>query len=142
MLQSYRNELIVTSACQIIAHSITLPEIELKAKASVPHWRSIIDFAMKSTAEPVQISAADALASVSRLTDISSQVERYVISFSTWVSWADRYDQFLRLSGRPSLDRLRYSRAYVACWEFWTICHTQVVCSPLSTSSSNLSTVL
>ncbi|KAI0699071.1 TBCD protein [Cytidiella melzeri] len=74
-IQSIRNELLTSAACQLIAHSISLPEIELQTRSAVPHWRSIIDFALKSTSIYVQEAAADAMAAVSRLTDCSVQAK-------------------------------------------------------------------
>ena len=45
---------------------------------SVPDWRSIVDFALKSPNSTVQEAAADAMASVSKLVECSSDVNRYV----------------------------------------------------------------
>lgn len=75
-MQSMRNELITSAACRLIASSISISEIELGARSSVPHWRSIVDFALKSASVPVQEAAAEAMAAVSVLTDCSPQVER------------------------------------------------------------------
>ncbi|KAI0086506.1 ARM repeat-containing protein [Irpex rosettiformis] len=77
-IQSIRNELITSAACHLIASSITLPEIEQPTRSSVPHWRSIIDFALKSAVVLVQESAADAMAAVSVLMDCNAQVERFI----------------------------------------------------------------
>ena len=71
-----RNELITSAACHLIAASITLPEIELQTSSSVPHWRSTIDFAMRSVNVPVQESAADAMAAVSVLVDCGVEVSK------------------------------------------------------------------
>jgi tubulin-specific chaperone D len=76
LIQSTRNELITSAACQLIAHSISLPEIELQTRAAVPHWREIIEFALKSPTVAVQESAANAMTAVSKLTDCNMQMER------------------------------------------------------------------
>ncbi len=76
MVQSRRHELITASACTLIAHSISLPEIETSSENSGPQWRDIIDFALKSTSSVVQEAAADAMGTVSKLANCSADVQR------------------------------------------------------------------
>ncbi|KAA1469978.1 TBCD protein [Dentipellis sp. KUC8613] len=71
MIQSPRNELVTAAACNLIASSISLPEIQLVARSSVPHWRKIIDIGLKHRNPKVQDAAANAMAEVSKLVDCS-----------------------------------------------------------------------
>ena len=78
MIRSPRNELVTAAACQLIANSITLKEIQLEGQSSVPYWRTIIDLGLKHRKSTVQLAAASALAEVSKLVDCSAVVQRYV----------------------------------------------------------------
>jgi hypothetical protein len=76
ILQSSRNELVASAACQLIANSISLAEIQLDQNSSVPHWRKIVNDGLKHRAPSVQEAAAEAMAAVSKLTDCSLIVKR------------------------------------------------------------------
>jgi hypothetical protein len=78
VIRSPRNELVIAAACQLIASSITLKEILLEGRSSVPHWRTILDLGIKHRKSTVQEAAATALAAVSKLVDCSAVVQRYV----------------------------------------------------------------
>ncbi|KAF9013516.1 TBCD protein [Cyathus striatus] len=64
-----RNELVTSAACRLIESTITLTDIKLEAKSSVPNWRKVVDYGLKHRSSPVQESAARALGAISRLTD-------------------------------------------------------------------------
>ncbi|KAF8194167.1 TBCD protein, partial [Pholiota molesta] len=68
-LTTTRNELIVSAACRLIANSITVTEVNLGEKSSVPGWRKIVDIGLKHRVTGVQENAADAMASMTHLTD-------------------------------------------------------------------------
>jgi len=76
VIQAPRNELVAAAACQLIASSISIIEIQLDHKASVPHWRKIVDVGLRHRSRLVQEAAAQAMATVSKLVDCSSVVER------------------------------------------------------------------
>jgi hypothetical protein len=78
VIRSPRNDLVTTAACQLIASSVTLKEISLEGQSSVPHWRTIIDQALKHRKSTVQEAASSALAGVSKLVDCSAVIQRYV----------------------------------------------------------------
>ncbi|PPQ80979.1 hypothetical protein CVT25_015132 [Psilocybe cyanescens] len=46
-LTTTRNELIASAACRLIANSITVTEINLGARSSVPGWKKIVDNGLK-----------------------------------------------------------------------------------------------
>ncbi|ETW81590.1 hypothetical protein HETIRDRAFT_383952 [Heterobasidion irregulare TC 32-1] len=71
MIQSPRHELVTAAACRLIATSISLSEIQLEQRSSVPHWRKIIDTGLKHRNSDVQEAAAEALGEVSKLVDCS-----------------------------------------------------------------------
>ena len=73
---SHRNELITAVACQFIAHCVSQSEVQSQSSSTTPHWRGIVDFALRSSSVIVQESAAEAMAAVSRLVDCNTQVER------------------------------------------------------------------
>lgn len=75
-LTTTRNELIVSAACRLIAHSITVTEINLGEKSSVPGWRKIVDIGLKHRVPGVQENAADAMASMTHLTDCTEGITR------------------------------------------------------------------
>lgn len=75
-LTTTRNELVAAAACRLIANSITLTEINLADRSSVPNWRKIIDIGLKHRSTIVQEAAASAMAAASNLTDISADVTR------------------------------------------------------------------
>jgi hypothetical protein len=76
IVQSPRNELVASAACLLIASSISIAEIQLEARSSVPHWRKIIDASLKHHATDVQEAAATAMGEVSKLVDCASVVQR------------------------------------------------------------------
>ena len=76
MIQSPRHELVTAAACRLIASSISLSEIQLEQRSSVPHWRKIIDIGLKHRDSDVQEAAAEALGEVSKLVDCSPVVDR------------------------------------------------------------------
>lgn len=78
VIVSPRNDLVLTASCHLIAASISIVEIKLGQKSSVPHWRKVIDFGLKHRTSVVQEAAATTLKAVSRLVDCSDIVERYV----------------------------------------------------------------
>ncbi|KAH9942878.1 ARM repeat-containing protein [Amylocystis lapponica] len=80
-VQSSRHELVTAAACHLIASSITVAETQA-AQSSVPHWRAIVDFGLKSRTTAVQEAAAAALAAVSKLVDCSAIVQRLIREFS------------------------------------------------------------
>lgn len=71
-----RHELVTLAACSLISNTITLSEIELGTKSSVPHWRGIVDYGIKHRSSQVQEVAATALGATSRLADSAQDVER------------------------------------------------------------------
>ena len=75
-LTTTRNELIVSAACRLIATSITVTEISLGEKSSVPRWRKIVDIGLKHLVTGVQENAAAAMASMTYLTDCSADITR------------------------------------------------------------------
>ncbi|KAL1728580.1 armadillo-type protein [Schizophyllum commune] len=68
-LTAHRNELITAEACRLIATTLTLPEVELKDKGAVPHWRKVVEGGLCHRSATVQDEAAAAMASLSRLVD-------------------------------------------------------------------------
>ncbi|KAL1667009.1 armadillo-type protein [Schizophyllum commune] len=68
-LTAHRNELITAEACRLIATTLTLPEVELKDKGAVPHWRKVVEGGLCHRAATVQDEAAAAMASLSGLVD-------------------------------------------------------------------------
>ncbi|KAJ7288359.1 TBCD protein [Mycena rebaudengoi] len=78
VLLGARNELITAAACGLLAHSITLREIELKDKSTVPNWRKVLDFGLKHRNAGVQEAAAAAMGAVSRLVDCQAVVTRLI----------------------------------------------------------------
>ena len=71
-----RHELVTLAACSLISNTVTLSEIALGAKSSVPHWRGIVDYGIKHRSIQVQEVAAIALGATSRLVDSSQDIER------------------------------------------------------------------
>jgi len=68
-----RNGLVFAATCDLIASSLTREEIEV---SSVPGWRNIVDQALRHRSSSVQEAAAAAMATISSLTDCSSEVHR------------------------------------------------------------------
>jgi len=68
--------LVTAAACQLIANSISMTDIQLDHKATVPHWRKIVDVGLRHRSRSVQEAAAQAMATVSKFVDCSSVVER------------------------------------------------------------------
>ncbi|KAG2361705.1 TBCD protein [Suillus spraguei] len=66
-----RNGLVLAAACDLIASSLTLQEVELQEKSSVPHWKRIVDQGLRHKSSSVQQAAASAMATTSSLTDCS-----------------------------------------------------------------------
>ncbi|KAF8955289.1 TBCD protein [Flammula alnicola] len=77
-LTTTRSELIASAACRLIANSITVTEIKLGGRSSVPGWRNIVDIGLKHRMASVQETAADAMAAMSNLTDCSADVTRLI----------------------------------------------------------------
>lgn len=71
-----RNGLILAAACDLIASSLTLQEVELQEKTSVPHWKRIVDQGLRHRTSSVQQAAASAMAATSSLIDCSLDVHR------------------------------------------------------------------
>ncbi|KAG1751240.1 TBCD protein [Suillus lakei] len=66
-----RNDLVLAAACDLIASSLTLQEVELQEKSSVPHWKRIVDQGLRHRSPSVQQAAAAAMATTSSLIDCS-----------------------------------------------------------------------
>lgn len=77
-----RNGIVTTAACQLIGNAITLTEIELEERCSVPYWRKIIDHGLRFRLETVQEAAATAYATISKREDLSDDVKKWVSSYS------------------------------------------------------------
>jgi len=75
-LTTTRNDILTSAACRLLARSLTIAEIELKERSSVPNWRTIVDVGLKHRNSNVQEAAAEAMAEISRLTDCSTNVQR------------------------------------------------------------------
>lgn len=75
MVLSPRHEAITAAACDLIARSISLPEIQLHT--TVAPWRKIVDFGLRSRSTIVQEATANALMAVSKLVDCSPVVNRW-----------------------------------------------------------------
>ncbi|KDR82781.1 hypothetical protein GALMADRAFT_220773 [Galerina marginata CBS 339.88] len=73
-LTTTRNELIASAACLLIANSITVTEINLGTRSSVPGWRKMVDIGLKHRMTPVQEAAAEAMSTISNLTDCTSDL--------------------------------------------------------------------
>ncbi|KAF9454706.1 ARM repeat-containing protein [Macrolepiota fuliginosa MF-IS2] len=73
-----RSSIVTTAACQLIGNAITLSEIELKERSSVPQWRKIIDHGLRFRLETVQEAAATAYATISKREDLSDDVEKLI----------------------------------------------------------------
>ncbi|KAG1906602.1 tubulin folding cofactor D C terminal-domain-containing protein [Suillus fuscotomentosus] len=71
VVMSPRNGLVLAAACDLIASSLTLQEVELQEKSSVPHWKRIIDQGLRHRSSSVQQAAAAAIAATSSLIDCS-----------------------------------------------------------------------
>jgi len=76
VIEAPRNELVTAAACQLIARSISMDDIQLEQRATAPHWRKIVDVGLRHRSRLVQVAAADAMAAISTLVDCSSVVER------------------------------------------------------------------
>jgi hypothetical protein len=74
VVKSPRHELVTAAACRLIARAISLVEIE--SENVTPVWRQILDYGLRHRNEMVQESASMAMASLSRLSDCSSMVQR------------------------------------------------------------------
>ncbi|KAG1885037.1 TBCD protein [Suillus subluteus] len=66
-----RNGLVLGAACDLIASSLTLQEVELQEKSSVPHWKRVVDQGLRHRSSSVQQAAAAAMATRSSLIDCS-----------------------------------------------------------------------
>lgn len=75
MVQAPRHELVAAAACLLISTSITPSQIDPE-QTSVPHWRSLLDFALQSKNDAVQEAAAIAMAALSKIVNCSAIVER------------------------------------------------------------------
>ena len=75
-LTAHRNELITAEACRLIATTLTLHEVELKDKGTVPHWRKVVEGGLCHRSATVQDEAAAAMASLSGLVDCEKTVKR------------------------------------------------------------------
>ncbi|KAH8104609.1 TBCD protein [Cristinia sonorae] len=75
---SPRQELITAAACNLIAASVALVDLETHAQDVQPPWRRIVEFGLKSKGVPVQEAAAQAMSAISSLVDCSSAVHRLI----------------------------------------------------------------
>ncbi|KAG1872410.1 tubulin folding cofactor D C terminal-domain-containing protein [Suillus subalutaceus] len=57
-----RNGLVLGAVCDLIASSLTLQEVELQEKSSVPHWKRVVDQGLRHRSSSVQQAAAAAMA--------------------------------------------------------------------------------
>ncbi|KDQ25817.1 hypothetical protein PLEOSDRAFT_31767 [Pleurotus ostreatus PC15] len=80
-----RHELVTLAACSLISNTITLSEIELGTKSSVPHWRGIVDYGIKHRSSQVQEVAATALGATSRLADGAQDISSSDENHETYV---------------------------------------------------------
>lgn len=76
-----RNGLVLAAVCDLIASSLTLQEVELQEKSSVPHWKTIVDQGLRHRTSSVQQAAAAAMATTSSLIDCSLDVHRLINDF-------------------------------------------------------------
>ncbi|OAX38758.1 ARM repeat-containing protein [Rhizopogon vinicolor AM-OR11-026] len=76
-----RNGLVLAATCDLIASSLTPSEVELQDQSSVPHWRNIVDQALRHRSSPVQQAAATAMTTKSSLMDCSPEVLRIIKEF-------------------------------------------------------------
>jgi len=81
VLQGTRNEILLDGACDLIRVTISLTEIKLLEKSSVPHWKSIIEIGLRHRNVSVQESATKAFGAVSQLVDCSSDLTRFIREF-------------------------------------------------------------
>ncbi|THH31463.1 hypothetical protein EUX98_g2716 [Antrodiella citrinella] len=72
---SARHEIVTAAACNLIAASIAIEDVEANPKV-VPPWRKIIEFGLKSRGVAIQEAAAEAMSAISKLVDCSGAVER------------------------------------------------------------------
>ncbi|KAF8908871.1 TBCD protein [Gymnopilus junonius] len=72
-LTTTRNDLVASAACHLIGNSITVTEINLGACSSVPSWKKIVEIGLKHRSATVQEAAADAMSTISNLTDLTPQ---------------------------------------------------------------------
>jgi tubulin-specific chaperone D len=75
IVQAYRNELVAAAACEVIANSATLEDLQITDNER-PQWRPIIDFALRSSNVVLQEAVTHAMEAISKLLDCSSYVER------------------------------------------------------------------
>ncbi|KAF8073788.1 armadillo-type protein [Lyophyllum atratum] len=68
-----RNAIVTAAACRLISITVTLPEIQQES-TSVPQWRKIVDHGLKHRTLFVQEAAADAMASISKLQNLTAEV--------------------------------------------------------------------
>ena len=71
-----RNAIVTAAACRLISISLTLTEINLGPKSSVPQWREIVDYGLKHRNTTVQEAAANAMFSFSKFVDCAPIVSR------------------------------------------------------------------
>ncbi|KAK1233809.1 hypothetical protein PQX77_003015 [Marasmius sp. AFHP31] len=76
MLLGARHDVLLSAACGLIQATITLDEIELGDKSSVPHWRRLLDHGLKHRDVSVQEAATSAMGAVSDLVDCSALILR------------------------------------------------------------------
>ena len=81
-IRSLGPAMVVLAACRLIATSATEDGLRAAA-ADAPLWNDFIAAALSRQDEDVQISASEALAAISRLTDCSSRIEA---TMSEWKS--------------------------------------------------------
>ncbi|OJA17158.1 hypothetical protein AZE42_00195 [Rhizopogon vesiculosus] len=72
-----RNGLVLAATCDLIASSLTPSEVELQDQSSVPHWRNIVDQALRHRNPLVQQAAAAAMTTKSSLMDCSPEEFRH-----------------------------------------------------------------
>ncbi|KAH7885271.1 tubulin folding cofactor D C terminal-domain-containing protein [Phlebopus sp. FC_14] len=68
-----RNEQVLSATCRLIAASINMQELRLGDRSTVPYWRKLVDCGLRHKSASAQESAADAIATVSSLTDCSAE---------------------------------------------------------------------
>jgi tubulin-specific chaperone D len=71
-----RNAIVTAATCRLISITLTLTEINLGLKSSVPNWRDIVDHGLKHGNPIVQEAAADAMSSFSKFVDCAPIVAR------------------------------------------------------------------
>lgn len=77
-----RSEIVTAAACELIAHTITVKELE---DSAVPQWRKVVDHGLKHRNVVVQDAATNAMSALSSLVDCSAIVTRCVFFYLVYL---------------------------------------------------------